>query len=625
LQTEIGPPLGTRMREIRKLSEKTINQIAAGEVVDRPLSVIKELVENSLDAEAKSVIVEIERGGRNLISVADDGAGIRKEELSIAIERHATSKLDEEDIDNINFHGFRGEALPSIASVSELKIKSKNKHEDSAWEVVVIDGGSNYEIIPTSRRAGTVVEVRNLFCFTPNRLRFLKSEQHEVTATADLLQKFALVHPEVAFKLISDKKTIIDYPAIQEPEFPCQERIFQVLGKEFAGNSIPIHAEKDSIKIQGYISLPTSSRKATANYFIYVNRRIIKDRNINAVVKVAYQGLIPQDRFPQIALFIECSPYEVDVNIHPNKAEVRFRDEQKIKSMIVSAIRSAIATNNIKSTTNTQTTSLSYLKSAVEAPPAHYKTQFTQRESFPRELKEEVKAKFQAPIVNKPPEITPKAEEVIKKIDEKPQYKPQQAELIEKNYPMGFAKCQIGENYIIAEANGDMLIVDQHAAHERIVLEKMKKQLLAGRLPSQHLLLPEVIEIGAAATDMLLSLKEEIKKFGFSFDRNGLSQIIVREVPELFKHLDINQLFLDLVDFLETEGAQSHLEAKFLHVLSNIACKRSIRSGRKMTIEEMNALLREMETTPFSNQCNHGRPTFTKLSIKEIEKIFERS
>lgn len=601
-----------RMREIRKLSEKTINQIAAGEVVDRPLSVIKELVENSLDAEAKTVIIEIERGGRNLISVSDDGFGIRKEELSIAIERHATSKLEEEDIDNINFHGFRGEALPSIASVSELKIKSKNIHADSAWEVVVTDGGSQYEIIPASRRRGTVVEVKNLFCFTPNRLRFLKSEQHEIASTFDLLQKFALVHPTVAFKLVSDKKIIIDYPATQEPDFPCYERVLQVLGKEFAGNSITINAERDKIKIQGYISLPTLSRKATANYFIYVNRRIIKDRHINAVVKVAYQGLIPQYRFPQIVLFIECDPYEVDVNIHPNKAEVRFKDEQKIKSMIVGAIRAAVATNNIKSSTNTQIPSLNYLKSSVEVPPTH------------REL-EEVRTKLKPPLINKYPEVKDRTQDAANKIEDKPEYKPHQVELIEKSYPMGFAKCQIGDSYIIAEANNEMLIIDQHAAHERIVLEKMKKQLFAGRLISQHLLLPEVIEIGAAATDMLLSLKEKINKFGFSFDRNGLSQIIVREVPELFKHLDINQLFLDLVDLLEVEGVHSHLEGKLLHIISNIACKRSIKFGRKMTIEEMNALLREMENTPFSNQCNHGRPTFTKLSIKEIEKIFERS
>ncbi len=619
--------------KIKRLGEKTINRIAAGEVIERPLSVVKELVENSIDAKAKNIVIELERGGRNLIIISDDGEGMSKEDLSLAIERHATSKLNEEDIANINFHGFRGEALPSIASVSRMKITSKYVASDEAWQIEVL-GGEVQKLLPASLKQGTVIEVRDLFFFTPNRLRFLKSETSEISACTDLINRFALCHTDISFKFISDGKVLLNYKGTQK-DLPGEDsRIGDILGTEFLNNSIKIDFSREYISFKGYASLPTYNRKTAVHYLTYVNRRIIKDKFFIGAVKAAYQGLIPHDRYPVIALFLEINPYEVDVNVHPTKAEVRFKDENYIRGILISEIRKALAQVAAPKAVESdyKNSNLSSYQTVVNTKPiiqhslninkfrndnAHaqiFSNNYVKQSSISSDIHESITDTFR--VANK----NIMENEPVNKVMEAEQQN--EKEIL---FPLGFAKCQINNIYIISETKDGFIIVDQHAAHERLVLEKMKKQIQENKVKSQPLLVPEVIDIGTVMAEKILEFSITLKKFGIVIERNGLSQILVREVPCLLGKIDIRSFILDLCDNISEYDTAASLDEKFDEVCGNIACHSSIRAGRRLSIEEMNAILREMENTPFSGQCNHGRPTFRQLSLGELNKMFERT
>jgi DNA mismatch repair protein MutL len=590
------------MAEIKLLSERTINQIAAGEVVDRPISVIKELVENSLDAKATKIVVEIEEGGHNLISISDNGYGIEKDQIALAVERHATSKLDEKDINNIVHFGFRGEALPSIASVSKLKIISRVQGSNDAWELN-INGGEKSSLKPASRDFGTTVEVRDIFSFTPARLKFLKSQKSEVSAALDLIHRFALVNDDVSFKLIANGKVVYDIAA--DDQSSSETKLSEIVGEDFIKNSVHFSKESESIKVYGFAGLPTLNASSGMYQYYFVNRRSIKDKILLTAVKIAYQNLIPHGRYPKIVLFLELDPYRVDVNVHPTKAEVRFRDSNEVRDLIVDAIRSALkaklyaASSTVSSNyVVNQAKSYSYEAPKRIAHDIHNPNMFSNPMPVEnRFVAEPVKQTFHAPA------------NTNQMFDEP---------------PLGHAKCQIGNTYIISETKEGLMIVDQHAAHERLVLEKMKEQLSAGNIRSQQLLIPEIIELSHSLVSKISEYTQDLERFGFVIEV-GDRIIKIKQIPVIFGKLEIKEFIQDVAEYLlEHEGVDIIQEKKDF-ILGNIACHSSIRAGRKMNIEEMNALLREIERTPFSGQCNHGRPTHTKLSINDLEKIFERS
>ncbi len=588
------------MAQIKLLSEKTINQIAAGEVVDRPISVIKELVENSLDAKATQINVEIEEGGHNLISISDNGFGIEKEQLSLAVERHATSKLDEADINNILHFGFRGEALPSIASVSKLRIISKIKNSSEAWELSV-NGGEKSPLKPASRDCGTTVEVRDIFSFTPARLKFLKSKKSEVAAAVDLIHRFALVNETTSFKLISDGKVLLDLKANHNSSSETQ--LNDILGDDFIKNSVLFSQENSFAKVYGYAGLPTLNSSTGIHQYYFVNHRPIKDKILLTAVKVAYQNLIPHGRHPKIVVFLEIDPYRVDVNVHPTKAEVRFRDASEIREFISNAIRTALKTKI-------------YHTSSTVSPTNSFNTYVAQA---PKRIVHDIQNPnmFVTPIVTQPQIISESVNQSFQA--------PANTNQLFDEPPLGYAKCQIGNTYIISETKEGLIIVDQHAAHERLVLETMKEQLAQGSIKSQQLLLPETIFLSQALIAKISENLDELENFGISLEVKSDTSVTVTKLPTIFGKLEIKELISDIAEYiLEHEGTDI-IQDKKDFILGNIACHSSIRAGRKMNIEEMNALLREIERTPFSGQCNHGRPTHTKLSINDLEKIFERS
>lgn len=632
---------------IRVLTTNTINKIAAGEVVDRPLSVVKELVENSIDAGATEIEVEISRGGRNFISVTDNGKGIKKDEIELALERHATSKLKEEDISNIQYLGFRGEALPSIAAVSKLKIMSKNFECNEAWEIEVI-GGEKSNLKPISRNVGTTIQVKDLFFSTPARLKFLKSEASETSASIELLNKLALSRENISFKLISNDKVIVDTKSQDVSILNSSQRLEDIIGKKFIDNAIKFSIEDEETKVYGYASIPTYNAATSLNQHFFINKRFVKDKVLSIAVKAAYRNLIPHNRFPQIALYLDIDPKFVDVNVHPTKAEVRFRDGQKIKSIIINAIRTAISKAELMSNKELANDAVRFFK-----PQGTFYTK-------PRE--DNNKAVDKLFVNNEKPtkqhglrNLINSHEAIIgedidlhsseskdndkeisdKKNDEKylSNFIKNEIEhrniednknILNEEYPLGFAKCQIDKTYIVAEKSGSLILVDQHAAHERLTLEKIKIQLKKGKVESQILLIPEIVELGKVLTEEIVQKKDSLKVFGLIIERNGISQILIRQIPSIFQNLDINSFVRSIAENIYLFDDIELIYEKIEEIWGNIACHSSIRAGRVLNLEEMNALLRQIEQTSFSEQCNHGRPTFIKLEMKDIRKIFER-
>lgn len=602
------------MPTIKILSDQTINKIAAGEVIERPVSVIKELVENALDAGSTEIVVKLERGGKNLISVSDNGSGINPQQIAIAVERHATSKLDEADINNISFYGFRGEALPSIGAISKLRITSKTADSETAWRIEV-NGGEKSDVAPALRKEGTTVEVFDIFSFTPARLKFLNSESNEKTAAFDLMERFALANPEVTFKLVIDEVEVMNLKA----QSNLEERVFEVFDKEFKDKHIHFENKGESISVFGYASLPTLNYANQNRQYLFVNKRVVKDKLLLIAIKAAYQNLIMDRRHPALVLFLDIDPYAVDVNVHPAKAEVRFRDQNYVRSFIISSIRSALKKTLVPQNERIEAGSEDHLMHGMYYTPAK-PTAYTPQSKV--ELYERMESinffqNSQAAFMQEPE---------LPQTFVKPEVQTQQVLEVKENHPLGYAKFQIFDTYIIAHSDDGVVIVDQHAAHERLVLEELKQQIAqSGGIKSQILLVPEVVEISRSATDRIMEFQDQLRNYGFEFERNGVNQIVIRQIPVSLIKASIAILFKKIAEDLEEHENLSSIDQIQDEILGNFACHYSIRSGRALDAIEMNKILRDIERTPFAGQCNHGRPTYIKISKDKLSKMFERS
>ena len=593
--------------EIRRLPESLINQIAAGEVIERPASALKELIENSIDAKATQIDIVLNDGGKSLISVSDNGIGIEKNHIVLAVERHATSKLPTNDLNKIEFLGFRGEALPSIAAVSQLNIQTKSNKSEDAWALDVVAGKFN-DIYPSPRQLGTIISVKNLFFATPARLKFLKSSNLERSYCQQIVLKQALVNPKIGFRLQADGKELLNIKpesVINSDEYVLN-RIRNILGKSFADEAIKINNSKtfknqNFLKINAFIGLPTSNKSNYSQQYLFINGRSIQDRNLSGAIRAAYRDTLPKGRFPIFCLFIDVPPEFIDVNVHPGKTEVRFEDNAIIRSLIVGSISREL---NIHSSQ----TSSELSKQAIEKFN-------TYNEIKVNDNYEKVQSFFSKN------DFGPSVKPISKNNDLQDQRLDDQ----DKDFPLGVALAQFSKNYIISRNSQGIVIVDQHAAHERLVLEKMKAARENKSIEKQILLLPEVINLDPTPLEMIIENVDLLSEIGFEIEPFGEGMIIVREVPSLLGDADIKQIIIDLGDDLSSSGLPTSYIAKIDLILGNIACHRSVRSGRVLNENEMNQLLREMENTPNSGQCNHGRPTSISLSLKDIENLFNRT
>ncbi len=598
---------------IRRLDEATINRIAAGEVVERPASVVKELVENALDAGARRIAVALAGGGIARILVEDDGSGMSAQELALAVERHATSKLaDAADLERIRSLGFRGEALPSIGAVARLAIRSRRREGGEGAEIRV-EGGRVFPVRPAAANPGTRVEVRDLFFATPARRKFLKSRRAETAACLDTLRRLAMAHGHVAFAVESEGRRVLQLPAAATDEaagIAEESRIARILGEEFIANAVPFAVTRTHVRLAGWAGLPTYARGNAQQQYLFVNGRAVKDRLLVGALRGAYRDLLAADRHPVVVLAITLPPEQVDVNVHPAKAEVRFRDPGWIRGLVVSTLREALAQAGHRAAVRRQT---------VTGPAAGSPGR------PPRPAEDAKGAVFAEAHRSWEPVAPAAAAERTAVLSPEPARATEAAKDAVGRFPLGAARAQVRDTYIIAETPEGIVIVDQHAAHERLVYERMKAALAAGGIRPQLLLVPEIVSLRAEEAAALVAEAERFKPFGLVIEGFGEDAVAVRAVPaELAARLDMKGLVRDLVDALAEDRAEEVLEERLLAVLADRACRHSVRAGRRLTQEEMNALLRQMERTPFSGQCNHGRPTHIHLRWDEIERLFGR-
>jgi DNA mismatch repair protein MutL len=606
------------MNVIRRLSETTVNRIAAGEVIERPASVVKELVENAIDAGATRIDVTVNGGGRSFIAVADDGVGMNAEDLSLAVERHATSKLSDDDLTDIATLGFRGEALPSIGAVARLRIVTRQHRADAGWQIRV-EGGVVFPAEPASRGPGTTVEVADLFFATPARLKFLKSERSENGAVGDVVKRLAMAHPEIAFTVSYDGRRSLAYETEAGDLFDARlKRLGAVMGRAFQDNAVPVDALREEVHLTGYAGLPTLNRPTSQGQFLFVNGRPVKDRLLLGAVRGAYQDVLASNRHPMLALFVELPARRVDVNVHPAKAEVRFRDGQLVRGLIVSALRHALEqAGHLASSTVAQDT-LAKLRPGGPAPYQPVDHLFSQRRPAYHSGLAEAAAAYHAPLAR---DYAP-AGRIDDAMPAADAGSPAPADPV--SYPLGAARGQLHETYVVAQTADGIVIVDQHAAHERLVYERMKAEIAGRGVGRQLLLLPEVVELEEDAVDRLVARSGELAELGLSLERFGPGAVVVRETPALLGDTDIRGLVSDLAEELAEFDQALSLKERLEHVCGTMACHGSVRAGRRLNPAEMNALLREMETTPNSGQCNHGRPTYVELKLADIERLFGR-
>jgi len=601
---------------IRRLPETVINRIAAGEVVERPASVIKELVENSIDAGARHIDVTIRDGGRTFMSVTDDGRGITADELPLAIERHATSKLPDDELLEIKSLGFRGEALPSIGAVSRLAITSRAEHAEDAWTIAV-EGGDIGAVSPASLAQGTRIEVRDLFFATPARLKFLKTEKTEQSHAVDILKRLAMAHPGIGFTLNDGARDVLKLAAIvSDPGGPDArlERLSGVMGKDFRDNSLAIDALREDMRLTGFAGLPTLNRGNSLMQFLFVNDRPVRDKLLFGALKGAYREFLASNRYPLVALFLELPPDAVDVNVHPAKTEVRFRDAGLVRGLIVGAIKHGLADAGHRAATTVSQSALGAARPEGygSARPGGYGGggSYGGGVGYSPGLGERSDT-FHQPLPG---------------LDNRPSA-PAQALDTEHDigdYPLGVARAQVHETYVVAQTEDGIVIVDQHAAHERLVQERIKTALDAGGVQRQGMLIPEVVELDEAAAARLVARADELAELGLVIDAFGDGAIVVREIPALLGETDIKGLIQDLADDLADVDEGLALTQRLGDVCATMACHGSVRAGRRLNGAEMNALLREMEATPHSGQCSHGRPTYVELKLADIEKLFGR-
>ncbi len=587
---------------IRRLPEGTINRIAAGEVLERPASAVKELVENAIDAGATQIDVVFRGGGKSLIRVTDNGSGMAADEMLLALERHATSKLSDDELINISTLGFRGEALPSIASVSRFTMTSHAAENTEAFALQA-EAGQVSPPAPARLPQGTEIEVRDLFYATPARLKFLKSDRSETAEAIDVVRRLALAHPAIGFTFASEERQWLNAP----PGETQRDRIGRILGNEFLINALNVsshaqngsnqglnhslnrHPEIHNIRLEGHISLPTYARGNAAQQFAFVNGRPVRDKLIQGAIRGAYADVLPPGRFPSVVLFLDCAPDRVDVNVHPAKTEVRFRDAALVRSMIVSTMRRALTATEIKpDTAKSFATASAFSANGSSLSPAAMQSAFAMQ--MPVEgLAEEAQA---APAMD---------------------------------YPLGIARAQIHDTYIVSQTAGGFMLIDQHAAHERIVYERLKAERAAQGIITQPLLVPQVVELDPAALAGVLALADDLAALGLKLESFGDNAVLVREVPAALSQANIAALLKAVADDALEQDQSEGIQARVNHILATMACHYSVRAGRKLRVDEMNALLREMERTPNAGQCNHGRPTFIALQMKDIERLFGRA
>ncbi|EYS90990.1 DNA mismatch repair protein mutL [Bartonella bacilliformis str. Heidi Mejia] len=608
---------------IRHLSENIINQIAAGEVIERPANVIKELVENAIDAQATRIEISIVNGGKNFIRVSDNGCGIPADQLTLAVSRHCTSKIVD-DVSNICFLGFRGEALPSIGSVAKLKLTSRTQDADNANEISVIAGKIEGPK-PAAANPGTIVEVRDLFFVTPARLKFMKTDRAETSAITDMIKRIAIAFPHIRFSLSSTDRMLMEFPATENNTQGQLQRITQIMGKEFAPNSIALNAERESVRLTGFTCLPSFNRSNSLHQFAYVNGRPVRDKLLWGAIRGAYADAIARDRHAVSILFIDLPPADVDVNVHPTKADVRFRDPGLIRGLIIGAIHEALHQAGVRHTSTHsesalaafQIHSLENLKSTQR--PFSYTSQPYHRVSTTTSM-------LQKPLddsIDLREGIVP-ITECLSAPSSDTRATIQTSPTEELHYPLGAAKAQIHKNYIIAQTQDSLIIVDQHAAHERLVYEALKNALYSKPLSSQLLLIPEIVELSEEDAACLLTHKDSLQKFGLGIEPFGPGAILVRETPAMLGEINAQALIKDLADEAAEYDTTNNLKAMLDYVAATMACHSSVRSGRLLRPEEMNALLRQIEETPHSSTCNHGRPTYIELKLADIERLFGR-
>ena len=603
---QTDPNISDSRPVIRQLDDAAINRIAAGEVVERPASAVKELVENALDAKAARVEISIADGGKTLIRVTDNGVGMTPDDLPLALSRHATSKIDGSDLLNIHSFGFRGEALPSLGAVGRLTIRSRTVDGEGAE--VTVAGGVHDPVRPSALTAGTVVELRDLFYATPARLKFLRTDRAEMQAISDVIKRLAMAEPFVTFILtdVSQGKSRVTFRADAETGDMFEglhARLRSVLGKDFADNALPIDALREDVHLTGYAALPTYSRGSALQQFLFVNGRPVRDKVLIGALRGAYLDTLSRDRHPAACLFIDLDPTRVDVNVHPAKSEVRFRDPGAVRGLIVSALRAALANAGHRASTTVTNATLG----AMQPEKTEARVYQMDRPQMSR-----------GPAY-RPDGFADMAPDMSGRVEMIEDFKAQE------DHPLGAARAQVHENYIIAQTDTGIVIVDGHAAHERLVYEKLKTQMAQNGVAAQALLIPEIIEMSDSDAAQLLAVADDLTRFGLTIEPFGGGAIAVRETPAILGEVNAQAMLRDILDELDDQGSSTLVQEKLEAILSRVACHGSIRTGRRMRGEEMNALLREMEQTPRSGQCNHGRPTYVELKLSDIERLFGRT
>jgi DNA mismatch repair protein MutL len=600
---------------VRQLPEQIVNRIAAGEVVERPASVVKELVENAIDAGACRIDVFTDGGGRRRIGITDDGSGMTAADLALSVDRHATSKLDEEDLLQIRTLGFRGEALPSIGAVAKLSITTRHASAPHAWSLSV-EGGVKSAIMPAALGQGTRVEVSDLFYATPARLKFLKTDRTEAEAIRETVRRLGMARPDVAFTLAGEERAPVTWVAALPGAAGRLTRLGDILGADFRGHAIEVGAEREGVVVEGFAAAPALTRANALGQYLFVNGRPVRDKLILGAVRAAYADYLPRDRHPVVALFVTLDPREVDANVHPAKTEVRFRNAGLVRALIVHALKDGLAREGRRTAANDAGAAISAFRPSFAPRPGNW--DWRRSPSYPvgptpslagavaTAFAEQGQAAFDvgAPTADIRADAQPSAD------------------LIDR--PLGAARTQIHETYIVSQTRDGLVIVDQHAAHERIVYERLKASLAKNGVQRQILLIPDIVEMDEASVERLLGRDQELASFGLAIESFGPGAVAVRETPSLLGKVDAGGLLRDLAEHIDEWDEALPLERRLMHVAATMACHGSVRAGRRLKPEEMNALLREMEDTPNSGQCNHGRPTYVELKLSDIEKLFGR-
>jgi DNA mismatch repair protein MutL len=606
---------------VRQLPEIIVNRIAAGEVVERPASAVKELVENAIDAGAHRIDVFTEGGGRRRIAITDDGQGMTRDDLTLAVDRHATSKLDDEDLLRIRTLGFRGEALPSIGAVARLSITTRHASEPHAWALSV-EGGAKSGVVPAALTQGTRVEVSDLFYATPARLKFLKTDRTEAEAIREIIRRLGMARPEIAFTLAGEERAPVTWAAALPGAAGRLTRLGDILGADFRASAIEVRSEREGVSVEGYAAAPSLTRANALGQYLFVNGRPVRDKLILGAVRAAYADYLPRDRHPVVALFVTLEPQEVDANVHPAKTEVRFRNAGLVRALIIHALKEGLAREGRRTAANGGDAAVTAFRSgngrplnwdwqrSPSAPSAEAAATWTGRadagfaESAQTSFNAQAHMDVGAPSADVRPQATPASD------------------LLDR--PLGAARTQIHEIYIVSQTRDGLVLIDQHAAHERIVYERLKAALARDGVQRQILLIPEIVELDEATVEKLVDRVSELETFGLCIESFGPGAVAVRETPSLLGRTNAGALLRDLAEHMAEWDEALPLERRLMHVAATMACHGSVRAGRILKPEEMNALLREMEVTPNSGQCNHGRPTYVELKLADIEKLFGR-